>query len=93
VKDEGLRWKNDKCISKDALFHPFRIEESVISCPQNPFMYEGIAKPEKRSPSYDSSPTFMEDVRWSNESEREPKIRPNRPKLTALLKKSVSVNI
>jgi hypothetical protein len=38
-------------------------------------MYEGIAKPEKRSPSYDSSPTFMEDVRWSNESEREPKMK------------------
>lgn len=75
MKDEGLRWKNDKCIGKDALFHPFRTEESVISCPQNPFMYEGIAKPEKRSPSYDSSPTFMEDVRWSNESEREPKMK------------------
>jgi len=73
VKDEGQRWKNDKCNGKDAPFHPFRIEESVISCPQNPFKYEGKAEPEKRSSYHDSSPTFMEGVRWPDESEQEQK--------------------
>jgi hypothetical protein len=77
VKDKGQQpaWKNEKCDGKDAPCHPFRKEESVISCSQNPFKYEGEAEPEKRSSYRDSSTSFMEGVRWPDESEQEKKTK------------------